>query len=204
MAFEFIENYIIKYQEIEEPDIKRIGRLKHCFYAVPELYIRKAITAFEPFPAELYEFYETVGFGFMNRQKDIGNCILDPMSLVYINKQEGYLATEKVKEFANYYDVNQFLLFFHSFDEHYFAIRRETINGKNEIWYKDKRIANSLRDFIYCCYIDSDYILLHIARDEVKMKREKALQEKQERKRIEEECGKIRYLGGHILIDSCP
>lgn len=36
MAFEFIENCIIKYQEIEESNIKRIGRLKHCFYAVPE------------------------------------------------------------------------------------------------------------------------------------------------------------------------
>lgn len=204
MEFEFIKNYIIKYQEIEESDIKRIGRLKHCFYAVPELYIQKAMTAFEPFPAELHEFYETIGFGFMNRQKNIGNRIIDPMSLVYINKQEGYLATEKVKEFASYYDVNQFLLFFHSFDEHYFAIRRETINGKNEIWYKDKRIAHSLRDFIYYCYTDSDYILLHIARDEVRMNREKALQEKKERKRIEEERSKIRYLGGHILIDRCP
>lgn len=41
MAFEFIENCIIKYQEIEEPDIKRIGRLKHCFYAVPKRNNRK-------------------------------------------------------------------------------------------------------------------------------------------------------------------
>lgn len=204
MTFDFIDNCIIKYQEIEESDIKRVGRLKHCFYSVPDLYIRKAITTFDPFPVELREFYETVGFGFMNRRKNIGNCIIDPMSLVYINKQEGYLATERVKEFAEYYDVNQYLLFFHSFEGHYFAIRREAVNGENEIWYKDEMIEKSLKDFLYRCFIDNDYVSLTIARDEVKMKRERRLQEKRERKIIEEERSEIRYLGGHELIDNWP
>ena len=58
----------------------------------------KKLIAFTPFPVELLELYKTVGFGFMNRRKNIDNCIIDPMSLVYINKQEGYLATERVKQ----------------------------------------------------------------------------------------------------------
>lgn len=204
MAFDFIDNYIINYQELKDSDINKIGRLKHCFYPVPDIYIKKALAAFNPFPAELLEFYETVGFGFMNRQKNIGNCIIDPMSLVYINRQEGYLATERVKEFAKYYDINQFLIFFHTFENHYFAISRETINGKNAIWYKGKMVQKSLKNFLYYCISDSDFIKMFIAREEAKVERERKLQAKKERKILEEKHNKIRYLGGHKLIDQYP
>lgn len=168
MAYKFLDKYKIEYQKVEESEARRLGRLKHCFFAVPDLYIQKATFAINPFPVELLKFYEEIGFGFFHRTKDIGHILLDPRSLVCTNMQVGYFATEQVKEYIQLYDISQKLLFFQTFKEQYFAISRIAENGKNAIWYKEQKIEESLFDFLLHCSRDRNYLSLQIKRYERK------------------------------------
>lgn len=166
MIYNFLEKYKIDNKEVEESEARKLGRLKHCFFAVPDLYIQKASSAISPFPVELLEFYKKIGFGFFHRTKDIGHILLDPRSLVCINTQVGYFATEQVKEYIQLYDISQKLLFFQTFGEQYFAISRIAENGKNFIWYKEEKIEESLFDFLLHCSRDRNYLSLQIKRNE--------------------------------------
>ena len=201
MKYTFLNKFKIAYKEVEESEAKRIGRLKHCFFSLPELYIQKAILDLDPFPIELRELYEEVGFGFLHRGKNTGSCLIDAMSLIYINTREGYLVADKVQEYLDCYDTMQKLLFFHTFEEQYFAISRIEENGQNAVWYKDEMIEKSLYDFLHHYSTNSEYLSFYISKYEKRIQKERARKEKEEKKILEEKRRKIRYLGGHELLD---
>lgn len=164
MNFDFLSNCKIGYEIIDQSKIEKVGRFPHYFFDVPDIYIQRAVAAFDPFPVELLEFYKKIGFGFFHRRKNIESRLLDPMSMVYLNRQENYFADEIVKEYLNYYNPEQHLLFFQASDKRFLAISRKSKNGKNAVWYKNHELEASLTDFLRLCYDDADYLPLRISR----------------------------------------
>lgn len=186
--------------QIEERGAKSAGRLRHLFFALPEFQIQEALKAFDPFPEELKIFYTEIGFGFMYREKSGKfNMLFDPMTLIYTNRQVNYFATPEVTEEQKYYDKEKQLLFFKTMSNNYLAIDRQTVNSKNKIYYRGAAIGYSLKDFIKRFYFNSYFVdmAIDISDDKQKRERDKAL--KEQRKSLENK--KVKYLGGHILID---
>jgi hypothetical protein len=149
MYSSFLEDYKITSKLIEEQGAKSIGNLRHLFFTLPEFQIQEALNTFDPFPEELKMFYHEIGFGFMHRAK-LGkfNILFDPMTLIYTNKQVNYFATPEIEEELKYYDIEKHLLFFKTISNQYLAIDRQTINGKNVIYYRGTAIEDSLYDFL--------------------------------------------------------
>jgi hypothetical protein len=106
MTFSFLDEYKITSGQIEILGVKSTGRLRHQFFSVPEFQIEEALAAFDPFPEELKTFYYEIGFGFMHRLK-LGkfSILLDPLSLIYTNKQINYFAMPEVARELEYYDM---------------------------------------------------------------------------------------------------
>jgi hypothetical protein len=195
MDFSFLHRYKISTGLIEER-AKSIGNLRHIFFALSEFQIQAALGKFDPFPEELKNFYTEIGFGFMHRAK-LGkiNTLFDPISLIYTNQQTGYFATSEIADELKYYDIEKQLLFFKTAENQYLAIERETVKGKNKIYYKGTPIEYSLYDFLK--HFDfNPYNLLG------QMERTIYLQEKERKKQNKpQEKKKVKYIGGHRLID---
>ncbi|MDR0604548.1 MAG: hypothetical protein LBG80_09630 [Bacteroidales bacterium] len=149
MSFSFLEDYKITSEQIENLGVKSTGRLRHQFFSVPEFQIEQALAAFDPFPEELKTFYYEIGFGFMHRRK-FGkfSILLDPMSLIYTNKQVNYFATPEVARELKYCDMANQLLFFRTASNQYLAIDRTTVRDKNTVYYRGTVIGKSLYDFL--------------------------------------------------------
>lgn len=202
MNFDFLSPYKIGYEIIDQSKVREVGQLRHYFFDVPDIYIQRAVATFSPFPVELLEFYKEIGFGFFHRRKNIENRLLDPMSMVYMNRQEGYFANEIVKEYLNYYNPEQYLLFFQASDSCFLAISRRAEKGKNAIWYKNNMLEDSLSDFLRLCCDNADYLPLRISRIDYLDNKDRRKQEKARQKEAEKSAPKIKYLGGHQLIDN--
>jgi hypothetical protein len=149
MTFSFLEEYKITLEQIEIQGVKATGRSRHQFFSVPEFQIEEALAAFDPFPEELKTFYYEIGFGFMHRAKSGKfSILLDPLSLIYTNRQINYFATPEVERELKYYDTAHQLLFFKTPANRYLAIDRTTVQEKNAIYYRGTVIGDSLHDFL--------------------------------------------------------
>jgi len=202
MYFSFLENYIIAPKFYEEKEARAIGRTHHFFYALPEYQIQEAINTFRPFPEELKTLYCEIGFGFMHRAKSGKfNFLFDPMTLIYTNNQINYFATPETIAELQYYDVEKQLLFFKSDSNSYLAIDRCTVHGKNKIYYQGITVDDSLHDFMkhldYNSFYLSQFIEIISYEQEKKVKKQEKVMRKEEEKQRE----KVKYLGGHRLLD---
>jgi hypothetical protein len=158
MDYSYLYYYKITAGLIEEEGVKSVGRFSHYFFPLPEFQIQKAVTTYTPFPVELLEFYNKIGFGFLNRAKGKFNILLDPASLINTNQRLDYYGDNPyLAEAAKYYDVEKQLLFFKTYSNLYFSINRVDVNGKNAIFHEGKQIHSSLYEFIEKCYDNSDY-----------------------------------------------
>jgi hypothetical protein len=159
MRFSFLEKYLVPAEFVDEQRAKEIGRLRHFFYALPDYHIEAALSAFKPFPEELRAFYYEIGFGFMLRAKrGKFNTLFDPLTLIYTNNQINYFATTETVDERNCYDNTAQLLFFKTASNHFLTIDRNTVQGKNAVYYKGDSINDSLYDFLKSVHNDRDYL----------------------------------------------
>jgi len=198
MYFPFLEDYRITPKLIQEQGAKSIGRLRHLFFELPEYQIQETLNTFDPFPEELKTLYCEIGFGFMHRAK-LGkfNTLFDPMTLIYTNKQVNYFATPETAEELKFYDIEKQLLFFKTISNRYLAIDRNTIHGKNKIYYRGTAFGNSLYDFLKNFDFNRYYLNQEI--DIVDYEEEEKIKKQEKEKAKQQE--KVKYLGGHQLID---
>lgn len=192
MNFAFLHSYKIDPLKVDISEAKEIGTLRHLFYAVPEIDIKEALTTFNPFPVELLNFYNELGFGFFHRRKGKLNILLDPMSLVNTNLRLGYFKEDPfIMEAFRHFDNEKQLLFFKTHAGQYLSIDRAEKQGKNAIYYKNKQIESSLYDFLYNYSKNIDYP-------------EDFIEEKTKNKERKTDLGNIKSakrVGGHVLID---
>jgi hypothetical protein len=81
MTYAYLHDYILSETAISTLKPKELGKLRHSFFALQTDVIQEALTVFEPFPAELKQFYREIGFGYFHCNKERVNRILDPYSL---------------------------------------------------------------------------------------------------------------------------
>ncbi len=144
--FFFLDKYVLPSEkEVSNPIY---SNYKHQLFPI----VRGNISEVEKFikiPKELMELYTSIGYGFFNvRNKTAFNRLFDAYSFKEINLREDFY------EFDPQLDVYEFLykgdklLFFEIIEGNYLAIDKNEINGKNEIFHFDKKIADSLEEFL--------------------------------------------------------
>jgi len=180
-TYSFLHPYKVTPELISERGAKSIGRLRHLFFALPEFQIHEAEKAFDPFPEELNILYREIGFGFMYRAKSGKfNTLFDPMTLIYTNRQVGYFATPEVAEELEFYEMGNQLLFFRTASNRYLAIDRNTVHGKNAVYYQGQVIDDSLLRFLKRFYSDRDYLAtLDYEREQKLREQEKGYRERE-------------------------
>jgi hypothetical protein len=169
MYYSDLQEYIITQEKLNKAiKDKSIRKLRHMFYPLSVNDMNTALQSFDPFPVELKTFYEEIGFGNFHCNKEYVNCLLDPHSLVHINQQKYRYRYDKEVERAL---VDGHLIFFRTYKYQYLTIDIKGNNGKNAIYYKKVKIANSLHSFIKD-YDDNrsglQYDIRHIDAEEIK------------------------------------
>jgi len=169
MTYPFFYDFILSGAYLETLKPKEWGKLQHNFYALQEDVIQEAITAFDPFPAELKQFYQEIGFGYFHCNKERANRIFDPYSLIMMNRLEDRFAFDvELKRSL----VDGHLVFFQTFLNQYLTIDRETVNGKNAIYYKRQKISTSLSNLLSYYHNNRDHLSSEIKNiDEARIKK---------------------------------
>ena len=140
MAFEFLKKYVVD----ENSNI----RLRHTFHSVEEEVIQQ-IDSIIKIPVELKKFYHLIGYGFMLDIIDRSiDRFLDPFEFKRINLREDYYQFDPTLELFSLSMYENKLIFFEVNEGVYLLIDKQDINKKNAIYYFDKKIANSLEEFL--------------------------------------------------------
>lgn len=147
----FLTDYLIDQSVTENRRMKEVVKFKHNFFHLNSDEIQIFCETFHPFPVELKIFYEEIGFGYFYCNKERVNRIFDPMTLVQVN------SSTRNKELDTPININR-LVFFETFDGKYFSIQCEETYKGNEIYYKGKLVAESLKDFVYQYSQDRYYL----------------------------------------------
>ena len=145
--YDFLKPYIIP-SEKESDDIKYID-FKHQFYPLEKLEVGRIKDLMGLIPYELFEFYNTIGYGFFYKDnKTYFNRLLDVFSFKDINfKEDIYEFDPDLIIYDNLYKGEKYL-FFEISEGNYLAIDENDTNGKNAVYYFTKKISDSLVDFL--------------------------------------------------------
>ena len=140
-----IYNFLIKYKVSSSNS----NEMNNTFFGVKmeEIEISEKKLGHE-LPKELKEFYQEIGYGFFHRNSGSFNRLLSPLQVSQINMREDfYEADPDLDIFDELYNKEK-LLFFEINEGVYLAIDKKEEDKKNAVWLFDKKISNSLENFI--------------------------------------------------------
>lgn len=155
MDFSFLNEFKLSEAVIKERGMKKVCKLKHNFFSLPEYDMQEVFNTFTPFPVELKQFYQEIGFGFFHINRGRIHRILDPQSLIFINQQRDEYKRDKI--LAESIKEGQ-LVFFDSQAYGYFSLEMESAQKKNAVYYKGEKIESNLFDFINNIHKDKNYL----------------------------------------------
>lgn len=105
------------------------------------------------FPAELTDFYNEVGYGFLSSDKYCFNRIMSPTDIAdFICNEEPYDCMDK-----SFYDENE-MVFMHLSGEDFLTIILEG-DDKGSIMYFGTKIAESFSSFVEKMFIEPNYYM---------------------------------------------
>jgi hypothetical protein len=81
MTYSFLQEFILTkgyIKSLEPKEKERLGKLRHKFYVLEDEIIQEALNLFEPFPVELKQFWQEIGFGYFHCNRERANRIFDP------------------------------------------------------------------------------------------------------------------------------
>ena len=108
------------------------------------------------FPTELREFYEKYGYGKINDMNfSCFNRVLSPLQCASIRLRRDYY--EYDPELESYEDLEKDKLIFFEVNEGIYLLIKLDDSEKNEIYYGDFKIADSLEEFLIKMYDDGAY-----------------------------------------------
>lgn len=130
--------------------------LKHNFFPISKTDIIEAESKLDfLFPDELDEFYMKIGYGFMNCQvENSQNLLFSPDQIAAINNREDFYEFDPDLEI---YDDTDKFIFFRLNEGVYLTMNKNKKEGKFNIFYFDKIIADSLEEFLKKFDVDSNY-----------------------------------------------
>lgn len=122
-------------------------KMKHLLYATKESDIQ-FVEKYMPLPIELKYFYKDIGYGFFHTELGSFNRLLSPMQLKQINCREDFYEFDpELDSYEERYEGEKYL-FFEVNEGIYLAIDVMDYNKKNAVYLFDKKIANSLEEFL--------------------------------------------------------
>ncbi|OTN88647.1 hypothetical protein A5819_001128 [Enterococcus sp. 7E2_DIV0204] len=129
----------------------------NIFYNIKMEDIIEVETALElEIPKELKEFFLSVGYGFIKGSEYNINRIMDPYSIRdFKSKQNDY---EFFPDIEVYDDLENELVFFEANETAMISIKISN-NERNEIYYDEFKIADSLEEFLKKISEDDEYYL---------------------------------------------
>ncbi|MGM0219163.1 antitoxin YxxD [Enterococcus sp. DIV0840] len=129
----------------------------NIFYNIKMEDIIEVETALElEIPKELKEFFLSVGYGFIKGSEYNINRIMDPYSIRDFKlKQNDY---EFFPDIEVYDDLENELVFFEANETAMISIKISN-NERNEIYYDEFKIADSLEEFLKKISEDDEYYL---------------------------------------------
>lgn len=143
--FSFLVTYILP--EFSPTDVE--SQKRHYLYSLEKDEIEKVDKEF-PLPLELKQFYYKIGYGFFHKHNTNSafNRLMDPQSCMDINlKLDIYEFDPELDSYLERYSGTK-LLFFEVNEGIYLAIDKIDNNGSNAIYLFDKKISNSLEEFL--------------------------------------------------------
>lgn len=97
-------------------------------------------------PKEIREFYEEIGYGFLNSEEGYFNRIMDPHSLCEFRFREGQFANDPELDIYKDYEYDK-LVFFEICEGEYLSIGFSKKNS-GKIFSGEEKIADSLKEFL--------------------------------------------------------
>lgn len=107
------------------------------------------------FPKELTAFYKQVGYGFIKSENDNFNRLMDPKSICDFRLRTGQFSYDSELSTYDAYERDK-LVFFEICEGTYLLIGFSK-NNSGSIYYGDKKIANSLTEFLTKYQNDENY-----------------------------------------------
>jgi antitoxin YxxD len=100
-------------------------------------------------PHELKEFWLQIGYGFFHNKSEYSfDRLLDPYSFKIINLRQDYYEFDPDLELYSHEDYKDKLIFLEINEGVCLLIDKVATDGKNAVYYFDKKIADSLEDFV--------------------------------------------------------
>jgi len=144
--FSFLLKYILPSEK--EASTPLFSGYKHQLFPLSIVLINKVENIMQ-IPFELKEFYNKIGYGFFyNQKKTAFNRLMDIGSFEMINLREDFYEFDPQLEIYDILYQREKLLFFEIIEGNYLAIDINETNGKNAIYHFEKKIADSLEDFL--------------------------------------------------------
>ncbi len=144
--FLFLKEYILP--STDENIRSQYNDFKHLLFKSSEDIIQKCDTELT-IPLELKKFYTEIGYGFFFHKKIYSNdTFLNPNSFKIINNREGYYDEDPELEIYNGLEYQNKLIFFEINEGLYLLIDKEAREEKNDIYYFNEKIADSLEEFL--------------------------------------------------------
>jgi antitoxin YxxD len=120
---------------------------KHSLYAIRPNSINQVEVAIK-IPNELKKFYQEIGYGFFHNSKGSINRLLSPLQLKQLNLREDFYEFDpELDSYEERYSGLK-MLFFEINEGIYLAIDKEDSNERNAIYFFDKKISDSLENFL--------------------------------------------------------
>ena len=144
--FSFLESYILPNER--ESQNPQYSDYQHHLFSLEDSEIRGEASFIE-IPVELREFYQQVGYGFFYQNDDShADRLLDVGNFKKINLRQDFYEFDPDLELYDDKSYQDKFIFFELNEGVYLLISKEDKKGKNEIHFFDKKIADSLEEFL--------------------------------------------------------
>jgi len=144
--FDFLSKYLVPNEQ--HSNAEPFNSYKHKFFPVKTEVINEVLQLIK-IPKELNHLYKSIGYGFLHAQNTNQiNRLFDPYSFKQINLREEYYKFDPDIDLYNDESYLGKLIFFELNDGVYLMIEKNDTNGKNPIYYFDRKIAESLEEFL--------------------------------------------------------
>lgn len=146
MNLEFLKKYILPSEAHSSNE--EYTELKHHFFRLGNNEIILVEDEIK-IPKELKEFFVAIGYGFFFHQDNSSfDRLLDVISFKKVNLRQDYYEFDPDLDLYSHNKYQDKLIFFEVNEGVYLLINKHDINGRNAIYYFDKKIADSLEEFL--------------------------------------------------------
>ena len=150
----------LKQYVVPEGTLVRCGERRHCFYSVSsqELSEAEALLS-QPFPDELKQFYQAVGYGYLgNDDPDFTNQLMPPLEIAKLKLGLDFYGNMYTDDLEYYTSSSVFPFFDLGGEADYLVLQMEG-DRAGAVLYCGRLIASSFQEFVEKMCEQTDYFI---------------------------------------------